>query len=220
MEKIHWTDNLYHTIKEVPIKIKEQIINGIKFYINQYKDISQAHGGANAAWLFYKEIDKSIKDSKEKHPESFNKIKCSKGCFFCCMTHVAITKDEGIVMINEAKEKGLEKLNYDKLIIQSQHNVENWNTMSIENQKCVFLNKNRECSIYEARPSVCRKHLVITDPKYCDPNDYPEHKVGRTNNIEVEILTTAIWNAGEEKSDNMAKILLKLLKINNNDSKN
>ena len=77
---------------------------------------------------------------------------CKKGCSHCCYIKVEISAIEA-----EYIEKSLG-------IKQNPHPIET----NCFGTPCPFL-KDNSCSIYELRPFVCRKHVVLFDnPKWCD----------------------------------------------------
>jgi len=45
----------------------------------------------------------------------------------------------------------------------------------LSTEKCPFLSKNRECSIYYCRPFHCRTFHTLDDPKYCKTGE--DHQV-------------------------------------------
>jgi Fe-S-cluster containining protein len=77
---------------------------------------------------------------------------CKKGCSHCCYTKVEISAIEA-----EYIEKSLG-------IKQNLHPI----ASTYFGTPCPFL-KDNSCSIYEYRPFVCRKHVVLFDnPKWCE----------------------------------------------------
>ncbi|WP_143314232.1 SEC-C domain-containing protein [Clostridium sp. HBUAS56017] len=49
--------------------------------------------------------------------------------------------------------------------------------------KCMFLDKNNECLIYNIRPFTCRKHIVFSSPKKCMPGKTENRYIGSINDI-------------------------------------
>lgn len=79
---------------------------------------------------------------------------CRKGCSSCC--HIAVTISEIEVQYIEAHTKY-------KRLKQTQPAEE------FHGQACPFL-KNNSCSIYPARPFVCRRHHSLApSPEWCAP---------------------------------------------------
>jgi Fe-S-cluster containining protein len=50
----------------------------------------------------------------------------------------------------------------------------------------------RLCSIYEARPLVCRTHNSLNEPKYCNRVEHPNAVVQEVRLAETEAITFAI----------------------------
>lgn len=83
---------------------------------------------------FYKNIDKITKEL-----ETINRdiIHCKKGCFFCCIDDITVWEIEAKHIINQIK------INCVKIVPHPPG-------------KCVFLNNDGACQIYQFRPYVCR----------------------------------------------------------------
>jgi len=109
----------------------------------------------------------------EKVAETGKKIPCAKGCSFCCYLIVEITASEAELMTKEANRLGV-VIDRNALNKQLPHaTVQKWSALPYHQRKCVFL-KNGSCSVYAQRPAACRKYFVVTDPKLCDEETYPE----------------------------------------------
>lgn len=98
--------------------------------------------------------------------EELNKIlleysPCKKGCSFCCDIPVAVS-DLEILLIKEYLDKNhisYKKLNYNKIFSKTNDPKEIIGK-KYTGIKCPFL-KNNSCSVYPARPFVCKKHIAI-----------------------------------------------------------
>jgi Fe-S-cluster containining protein len=86
---------------------------------------------------------------------------CKKGCSLCCDIPVAISDLEAII-IKEYLDKN--HIKYHKLSPMGEKQKNAGKNRSIGDKyygvKCLFL-KDDNCSIYSARPFVCRKYIVI-----------------------------------------------------------
>ena len=92
----------------------------------------------------------------------------------------------------------------DKLSKQANHNLENWMELDLKDRKCVFLDEEGACSVYEARPGVCRKHLVTAKPDQCVASGtLPKNE--RIFNVDVELMISALWQVRPQ--GNMATML-------------
>ena len=74
---------------------------------------------------------------------------CEKGCSHCCHIPVSVSELEAEYIEKSLKIKRKPFSAYDKT----------------QDKPCPFL-KNNGCSIYNARPFVCRRHLVLTKSAY------------------------------------------------------
>lgn len=127
-------------------------------------------------------------------------VKCVKGCNKCCQDYFAISEIEFAIIMdylynklgsektNEIIQKGIliadefEKNNpeyYEKLneCITGKSLLEwarlDFSNMPEKQEKCVFLDDNGGCSIYEVRPLICRTHGLCyysgdVEHKICD----------------------------------------------------
>lgn len=96
---------------------------------------------------------------------------CKSGCSACCHTQVSVTADEAELLAIRVNE-GVE-INRDRLAIQmaAQNSTPAWTALTYEERKCVFLDKDQRCSVYEDRPSVCRTNAVIGEASQCDTSE-------------------------------------------------
>lgn len=99
---------------------------------------------------------------------------CFKGCSACCHMEVEITNYEADILAKVIQE-GF-NIDYDRLQKQSERPVQAaaWRE-GIQNQesRCVFLNQEGACGVYEHRPVMCRRHSVTSNPKNCETPDAP-----------------------------------------------
>ncbi len=134
---------------------------------------------------------------------------CSKGCAFCCHIHVVVSKAESDACFDYAKEKGFD---IDRKLLEAQqgHDMLSWKELPYPLRKCVFLDKNNECSVYSVRPLMCRKYYVITPPSQCDTKHLtkgsPEPKqvlVGAHINVETIVAAYHIYES--QANENLIK---------------
>jgi Fe-S-cluster containining protein len=80
---------------------------------------------------------------------------CKKGCSYCCHYEVAISEAEILYIEKNTKHKRMKKYGPKALF---------------HGKPCPFL-KNGNCSIYNQRPFVCRRHVVFRKTNFsCNPN--------------------------------------------------
>lgn len=101
---------------------------------------------------------------------------CKKGCAACCHYGVSISTLEVAYIEKHTRHRRLKKG------LESQ---------DFHGEPCPFLT-NDMCSIYAARPFVCRRHNALTPNSYwCHPerSDRPFPKIGFTNiNLAFEVI--------------------------------
>ncbi len=93
---------------------------------------------------------------------------CASGCSACCHTQVSITSDEAELLAERVRE-GVE-INRENLLIQMavKNSSQAYYALSFAERKCVFLDTDGKCKVYEDRPSVCRTNAVIGEAAQCD----------------------------------------------------
>lgn len=152
----------------------------------------------------YRLLDETIAEHVTKHS-------CKRGCSHCCHLNVDIWPPEAKVIEWYCKEHNIP---IDQEYLGRQMGYEPLEIPITPVSACVFL-KNGECSIYEARPIMCRKYFVATPPDECDHKKYTplNYKVTMVANVYVELLVSAIINALEPKlvAERMPKMILKQL---------
>lgn len=158
--------------------------------LTKYLEIASAEGKAAIAQLvddFYNQlrfakdpftlasqyIDGLLSAAINKIPDF--KISCTKGCWYCCQINC---------LISEVEAKKISPYIERKKIIPLKTRKDN---------RCPFLNDHNECNIYPARPLICRKTLVSSDPAYCDTRNGEPKNVQLQTDIRIEALITAFW---------------------------
>ena len=109
-------------------------------------------------------------------------VSCKAGCSQCCHLLVLTSQLEAEMMkdyisayyspmkLAEFKEKIREHKDLlSSLTVFSNGRFSEESTQAYLSSKlpCAFLNENDCCSIYEARPFICRKYLVFDNPEIC-----------------------------------------------------
>lgn len=136
-------------------------------------------------------------------PENAKRIYCKEGCSSCCHLPVVITSDEADSMYAHMIELGLD-VDYDKLKKQSSAGKEGWESLSMDEKRCLFLDKNSgSCQIHKHRPNSCRNHLVLDSNEFCG-TVYDEKRKSYAIPL-CHVSTTAAFNSSE--TGVMAKML-------------
>lgn len=106
---------------------------------------------------------------------------CKKGCASCCYYPVSVSDDEIDIIERGTGRKRIKKL---------------WPAGSFHGKPCPFLKKG-ECSIYDYRPFVCRRHLSLTKtPHWCHPDRANEAEFQQLRFSEVELVFKLILSEG------------------------
>nr|WP_295899544.1 YkgJ family cysteine cluster protein [uncultured Bdellovibrio sp.] len=97
---------------------------------------------------------------------------CKKGCSACCHMEVEITNYEAEILGHLVRSG--HSIERSRLQQQSKRTLQDpiWRegVRNLSN-RCVFLNSEGACSIYENRPVMCRRHSVTSPAKNCETSD-------------------------------------------------
>lgn len=130
--------------------------------LQHYSDLLSAYPpGAERGRLVQALID------EQEQLSSHIKTTCKKGCGFCCHLEVEITYDDAMVLL-ESLRAGV-SVNLERLasLSQRQRLDDEWKKGAVESNRCVFLGADNACRNYANRPTVCRKHSVVSAVEEC-----------------------------------------------------
>ena len=197
-----------------PERAKLEVYKELVFWRDQYKKLRITHDPIRAAYIYQQEVDRSMEAYKKG--KYGPQIKCAKGCSFCCYQHVSVSQDEAM-LIREFLEE--DKVSYNEQLMKAQlgKGEHEYKTLAFKDKRCMFLNDKGECGIYEVRPCACRKHVVLSDPKECSVEEFPDGLVLKGLDVTSELITSGMYNATSGGS--MADMVHKALQekpINNN----
>lgn len=126
-------------------------------------------------------------------------VTCKKGCHHCCSLLTCISLPEGLLIAkhllsNTDWESWLPKLRQ----ACQEHDFDGLNKTAFfaKRHRCVFLNEENLCGIYNERPACCRLHLVTSPPEHCEPT--PENKDKQTTALNFFELESIVWQLGVE----------------------
>lgn len=93
---------------------------------------------------------------------------CKKGCDGCCHTQVSVTEDEAKILAQHVLD-GL-SIDQDRLKLQMEAGDDSaaYFKLNYPDSRCVFLDEDGACRVYEDRPSVCRTNAVLGSASQCD----------------------------------------------------
>ena len=158
------------------------------FYMEQYENLRLSNNAESVSSAIHDTVSEAMNEGLK---ESEHKASCGRGCSFCCFQMVEISDDEATLILSYTKEIGFE-IDYETLKHQqhAKDDVE-FGILPLNLRRCVFLNKENECSIYEHRPSSCRKLAVMTPANLCDTEKNKGAQVGKIVSMEAEIVTAS-----------------------------
>jgi Fe-S-cluster containining protein len=123
-------------------------------------------------------------------PDDIKKnIPCKKGCAFCCHIKVVTSELETDLIVSHCNDKGIE---IDTETLQKQKDLGVEEYLFSPHKRCVFLDTDNTCKIYEVRPVACRSHTVTSEAALCDTDKYPHGFVAEYFNMDAAIPTVAL----------------------------
>lgn len=93
---------------------------------------------------------------------------CGKGCSSCCYTQVSVTEDEAIVLAKHIQDGLVIDQELLKIQQSAQNDSDEFFKLPFQSRKCIFLDDQGACRVYEDRPSVCRTNAVLGSAEQCD----------------------------------------------------
>lgn len=148
------------------------------------------------AQYVHQKIDKEI-SAFMNTPGVKELVQCKKGCSACCHSQVAITEEEAELLI-ERIEGGVE-INIDALVKQASagNSASEFFKLNYEERRCVFLNEQGLCNVYEDRPSVCRTNYVVSDPSQCEIKAGENPSVQLLNTYSADSWVYSLFHVGQ-----------------------
>lgn len=157
-------------------------------YVEQFR-ATAGQEPATVAHAVHGAMDAVLERDRLKDASS-STIRCGKGCSHCCHEPVEIWPHEAALLVRVMRETGREP-DRARLERQSGRTVETWRQQPVADRACGFLGADGACTVYESRPNVCRKLLVVTDPALCDASQRQPDSVGRWFSWEAELIESA-----------------------------
>ena len=129
---------------------------------------------------------------------------CRAGCSYCCYQHVVAAAEEVELLYQYAQHK---KIKISEKILRYQSKFDNpddyWKRFS-KKTKCVFLQNDGLCSVYQHRPLACR--TLLSASKTCDlckPSKEAK-SLPYIGDLFGELLLTAMFNLNRMERSSMA----------------
>lgn len=192
-------------------RARGKAIAHVRKQIKELKGIAKQTNPQKAISLALAAQGKALLKAKIENPEMTENISCKSGCANCCSLFVEVTDVEADIIVTELVNKNM-LIDENKMRKQAFYSKSNWFTQSFDDRACVFLNADKSCSIYNARPSACRSMIVISDPKHCKEVENDKENVTFLDNYECEIIRMAIVNTAKELDSLPALVNRKLRK--------
>jgi Fe-S-cluster containining protein len=131
------------------------------------------------------------------------KTTCSKGCSHCCHLLTIVTLPEAVAIAErlltdiqwQAEYARLMKVLYEHANVLADPNLTRVSYFD-KRLPCVFLGVEGQCRIYDIRPTACRYHYVVSDPKRCS-HDTDNNE---TAIIDLRALEMKVWQDGVHAS--------------------
>lgn len=183
-----------------------RVYDGISFYREQFGKIP---AGYNRAYNVHRFIDQLIAEEKQKGASDWNQMTCKRGCSACCHKTVILTVDEADLLIEFCKDEGMQiDVEHLKRQVGFQGTPDQWFDQDRSISKCVFL-KDNECSVYEHRPTACRKFFVISDPAKCGGKSGNE--ILALIGLNIELAAAGAMDIDHSRVGDLPDVLLKRL---------
>jgi uncharacterized protein len=139
-------------------------------------------------------------------------VTCARGCSACCHLEVQIAASEGQLLaeLMRAGHPVGHRIDMARLAEQAARPDRDaaWMAGVVTANRCIFLDGDEACSIYEDRPATCRKHLVTTPAALCaDPHAFPQPVLVPL----ADVLVSAALSLEEEAPVSIAKSVARAL---------
>jgi Fe-S-cluster containining protein len=203
-QKVKISESLASLLQQMDSKQQSIVAEMISYYSNQYETLRKENNAESVSTAIHGAVEDAIKElisnEKEKTPS------CGKGCSFCCYLKTDISDDEAVLLTEYSREIGFE-IDYNYLEEQIVKTDEEFLKIPYAKRKCVFLNEEGACSVYEHRPIACRKLIVVSNSEDCDTENKSGERVARLASVEAESISVAVLNT--RKSGGLAEMMIK-----------
>jgi uncharacterized protein len=131
-------------------------------------------------------------------------VSCKKGCSACCHLEVEVSADEASLLA-DIIEAGV-SVDQERLELLARRKIQDssWLLGMTESNRCIFLGDEGACSIYENRPSSCRRYAVVSPAEHC--RTLQEAPVPRNVPL-AEIVLSSAADIADGRTGPMAKMI-------------
>jgi Fe-S-cluster containining protein len=179
------------------------LIVDIKAAFEQFSRLlAKTNPGVERAKVLHRQMDEILQGA------STLAVTCRKGCGGCCHYEVEVTEDEGALLAEEVLQ-GFQ-LDVERLGAQARRERKSpeWSQFWKAENRCVFLSEEGACQVYESRPSICRKHQVVSPKEACTT---PGEQVSPVSVPMSEVLLSAALSIEGASTASLSKMLVKSL---------
>lgn len=141
----------------------EKIVATCAEYMETLKPILEQKGMAHALSMVYGTLD-----NINKYVDSKATFSCGVGCSACCHTDINLTRIE-LDHIKLYMEQ-LDIVPTDNLL--TQQTTTDFNSLKWAQKACSLLDEDGNCSVYNARPFICRAWNSVSPAEYCGDNEH------------------------------------------------
>lgn len=144
-------------------------------------------------------------DGIKKKANFDDNTSCTGKCSFCCHSNILVSHDEGIHIRTIVKQRNIIP-NSERLKKQKKSESIHYKDLSWSDKACSLLsdpdeNGDRQCTIYDERPIICRTHNSTEDPINCDRSEDDEKPVHEIKIVFLDaLLTASIVSGGKPNS--------------------
>jgi Fe-S-cluster containining protein len=150
-----------HYKQQLPQRDYLQLVNDVRKQFERYMEVLGGfHPGAERAKAAHRLLNPAIEQSTVTPT-------CKKGCGACCHLEVEITTDEAELLAEEVRAGFALDMTQLNNQASRERKAASWLRGVHPENRCVFLGQDQACQVYESRPSICRKHVVASDPQDC-----------------------------------------------------
>ena len=139
------------------------------------------------AKFLHKVVD-SLNEEIFSHPLVQQYSPCKMGCTACCHTQVSVTEEEAKLLVLKINEGVSINENMLKLQMQAKNDSGAFYHIRYDQRRCIFLDEEGSCKVYDDRPSVCRTNAVLGSASQCDTSvSLKETRLVKTTKADVAI---------------------------------
>jgi len=134
----------------------------VKTFEPQFQEVLKKDGVQGLVEYANQYVDAMVEAEKLSE-----KISCGSGCSHCCYSEISVCSFEAMYIKSVVEYFNIP---IDKNLLKIQ-NKKGFHKLKYADKKCVLLDDEGNCKIYEYRPLTCRLHNSTQSPKLCDFKD-------------------------------------------------